>query len=96
MPALVQGNVRTTFCSFGYGMMEVHRYSGFYLTGRHRPFSTTLLNAIRVLALLIPLSCIGAHFGGIRGVFAARLLTDLSAGTMGLVWIRCTCHANGP
>jgi putative MATE family efflux protein len=73
--------------SFGYGMMEVHRYCGFYLTGRHRPFSTTLLNAIRVLVWLIPLSCLGSHVWGVRGVFLARLLTDLSAGTIGLLWI---------
>ena len=79
--------------SFGYGMMEVHRYCGFCLTGRHKPFSTTLLNVIRVLALLIPLSCLGAALFGIRGIFGARLLTDLSAGTIGLVWIRRTCRA---
>jgi len=75
--------------SFGYGMMEVHRYCGFVLTGLHRPASATMLNAIRVLGLLIPLSFLGAHFGGVRGVFWGRLATDLLVGSIGLVWIAC-------
>ena len=33
--------------SFGYGMMEVHRYCGFMMTGMHRPVYSTLLNALR-------------------------------------------------
>lgn len=74
--------------SFGYGMMEVHRYCGFFLTGLHRPVSATLLNAIRVLVLLIPLSCLGARFFGVRGVFWGRLVTDLVVGCVGLVWVR--------
>ncbi len=55
-------SVLHSIISFGYGMMEVHRYSGFFLTGLHSPASATLLNAVRVLLLLIPLSYLGAHF----------------------------------
>ncbi len=73
--------------SFGYGMMEVHRYSGFFLTGLHRPASATLLNAVRVLLLLIPLSYLGAHFWGIVGVFSGRLATDVIVGCVGLAWV---------
>lgn len=89
--AIMVAYVRTI--SFGYGMMEVHRYSGFYLTGRHQPFSTMLLNVTRVLVFLIPLSYLGAHLHGVRGVFGARLVTDLCVGTIGLLWIRRTCRA---
>lgn len=74
--------------AFGYGMMEVHRYCGFGLTGLHKPFQATLLNALRVLVLLIPLSCLGARLYGVPGVFAGRLLTDLTVGGIGLFWIR--------
>jgi putative MATE family efflux protein len=74
--------------SFGYGMMEVHRYCGFFLTGLHRPVSTTLLNAIRVLVFLIPLSWLGAELYGIQGVFLGRLATDLAVGSLGLFWVR--------
>ena len=72
---------------FGYGMMEVHRYCGFMLTGLHNPSSAMTLNIIRILVLLIPLSWLGAHFLGLRGMFAGRLLTDLVVGTLGLVWV---------
>ncbi len=73
--------------SFGYGMMEVHRYSGFFLTGMHKPASTAVLNAIRVIAFLIPLSFLGAHFLGVRGVFVGRLVTDLAVGALGIAWV---------
>ncbi|MDD2709624.1 MAG: MATE family efflux transporter [Verrucomicrobiae bacterium] len=79
--------------SFGYGMMEVHRYCGFVLTGLHKPAFSTALNVIRALILLIPLACLGAHFGGVRGVFCARLATDLLAGSIGLICVRCVLRA---
>ncbi len=78
--------------SFGYGMMEVHRYCGITLTGLHKPISSAVLNGIRVLVLLIPLSLLGAHVGGVGGVFTGRLITDLMAGCIGLIWIRSTCR----
>ncbi len=73
--------------SFGYGMMEVHRYSGFILNGLHQPASATTLNVIRIVVMLIPLSFLGAHLFGIRGVFIARLITDISVGGIGLYWV---------
>ncbi|NLX07198.1 MAG: MATE family efflux transporter [Phycisphaerae bacterium] len=87
--------------SFGYGMMEVHRYCGFFLTGMYQPVSATILNAVRVLGLLIPLSYLGAHFGGVTGVFGGRLVTDLVVGCIGIVWVSralesaALCH-DGP
>lgn len=77
--------VRTV--SFGYGLMEVHRYSGFVLTGVHRPILATLLNATRVVVLLIPLSFLGSKFYDIQGIFAGRLITDLTAGVLGLLFL---------
>ncbi|MBN1554352.1 MAG: MATE family efflux transporter [Phycisphaerae bacterium] len=73
--------------SFGYGMMEVHRYCGFFLTGMHKPSSATILNVIRVLVLLIPLSLLGARWFDVRGVFWGRLITDVVVGTLGLLWV---------
>jgi len=73
--------------SFGYGIMEVHRYCGFILTGLHRPVSATALNAIRVVGLLIPLSYLGARLFGLHGVFAGRLAADVLAGSIGLAWV---------
>ena len=68
-----------------------NRYCGFFLTGLHRPVSSTLLNAIRVLAFLIPLSYIGSRCLGVRGVFLGRLATDLVVGSIGLFWVTRTC-----
>jgi putative MATE family efflux protein len=79
--------------SFGYGMMEVHRYSGIMLAGLHKPLSATALNSIRVLVFLIPLTCLGAYLYGVRGIFFGRLVTDLIAGSLGLIWVRRTCEA---
>ncbi len=73
--------------SLGYGMMEVHRYCGFVLTGLQKPASTTALNVVRIGLFLIPLSILGARGWGLRGLFAGRLLTDLVVGGIGLVWV---------
>lgn len=77
----------TRIISIGYGMMEVHRYCGFFLIGMHKPISATALNAIRVLVLLIPLSYLGAYFWGVTGVFGGRLATDVVVGCVGMVWV---------
>ncbi len=76
--------------AFGYGMMEVHRYCTFFLTGMHKPMASTCLNAIRVLIFLVPLSYLGAYLGGINGVFIGRLATDLIVGAIGIVWVVMT------
>ena len=73
--------------AFGYGMMEIHRYCGFFLTGIHRPASATILNAVRVLVLLIPLSFLGNSYWGIQGIFSGRLATDLTAGAIAIIWV---------
>ena len=75
--------------SFGYGMMEVHRYSGFFLTGMNKPVYTTILNFIRVLGLLIPLSFLGSHYWGVAGIFTGRLVADLLSGIIGIIWVSC-------
>ncbi|HOE27904.1 MAG TPA: MATE family efflux transporter [bacterium] len=73
--------------SFGYGLMEIHRYSGFILTGMHRPVFATVLNLIRAGVLLVPLASLGSRCFGLTGIFAGRLLTDIAAGSIGLCWV---------
>ena len=72
--------------SFGYGMMEVHRYCTFFLTGMHKPVAATVLNTVRVLVLLLPLSYAGSLLG-VNGVFGGRLLTDVLGGCIGIIWV---------
>ena len=72
--------------SLGYGMTEVHRYSGFTMTGTHKPLRASALNIIRVVALLIPLTIAGSVLFGLKGVFWGRLATDILAGLIGIYW----------
>lgn len=72
--------------SVGHGMMEVHRYAGFFLNGMHRPMQAMGVNAARVLGLLIPLSLLGGRWFGLHGVFMGRAAADVGAGLIGFLW----------
>ena len=70
----------------GYGMMEIHRYSGFFLNGIKKPLHSTGVNAMRILGLLIPFSFLGGQFWGIEGIFWGRAIADIFAGCVGMIW----------
>ncbi len=70
----------------GYGMMEVHRYCGFFLNGIKQPLHSFGVNLVRVLVLLLPLSLAGNLWFGLYGIFFARVLTDLLSGGVGVLW----------
>ena len=74
--------------SWGFGMMEIHRYSGFFYTGCNRPAAAAWLNMLRIVGLLIPLSLLALHFHSLTGLFVARLAADVIAGAAGL-WLVC-------
>jgi len=76
---------------WGYGLMEIHRYCGFFLIGVQRPFLASLLNVLRLVVFLIPLSLLGANLGQVRGLFLGRLASDLLAGILG--WLAVTAIA---
>ncbi|OQA92483.1 MAG: Multidrug export protein MepA [Elusimicrobia bacterium ADurb.Bin231] len=82
--------------SFGYGMMEIHRYCGFFLTGIHKPVSATILNAVRVLVFLIPLSFLGSSYLGIRGIFSGRLISDIMSGILAIFFVTWTLKMKQP
>lgn len=86
-PAVVDVLVRYIYITcFGYGFLEVHRYATFCMTGIHRPVMAGILNAIRVLVLMLPMAFWGAKWFGLSGVFWGRLLTDLLAAGIGIIW----------
>jgi Na+-driven multidrug efflux pump len=72
--------------SMGYGMLEVHRYSGFTMTGTHKPSYASVLNIMRVVVLLIPLTIAGSVLFKLEGIFWGRLVTDILAGLIGIWW----------
>jgi putative MATE family efflux protein len=85
-PAVIHVLVRyIRITCFGYGMLEVHRYATFCMTGIHRPMISAGLNALRLLAFLIPLSFLGAWLAGLTGMFWGRLATDLLAAGIGVL-----------
>lgn len=74
--------------SFGFGMIEIHRYSTFFFTGCGRPGISAWLNALRIAGLMIPFTLLALWFRSLNGVFAARLAADLIAGSIGLYCAR--------
>ncbi|MPN22275.1 hypothetical protein SDC9_169658 [bioreactor metagenome] len=67
---------------FGFAAVEIHRFSGFFFTGCGRPMAAALLNALRVVGLLIPFSLLALWAGSLTLVFWARLIADLLAGVI--------------
>ncbi|MBS1371711.1 MAG: MATE family efflux transporter [Lentisphaeria bacterium] len=76
-----------TLCMYiipwGFGMIEIHRYAGFFFTGCGRPSVSAWLNALRILGLMIPLSLLALHLRSLEALFAARLAADVLAGGIG-------------
>lgn len=75
-----------TIVPIGYGMMELHRYSGFFLNGIKKPLHSTGVNITRIVVLLIPFTIIGSHFFGLEGLFWGRIACDLISGVVGMIW----------
>lgn len=71
---------------WGFGMIEIHRYSGFFFTGCGRPAVAAWLNALRIVGLMIPFSLLALYFESVPGLFWARLAADVLAGGTGL-WL---------
>ena len=72
----------------GYGMMEIHRYSGYFLNGLKQPAHAAGVNILRILVLLIPLSLLGGYFFNLTGIFWGRALADIIAGGCGMLWAK--------
>ena len=70
---------------WGFCMIEVHRFSGFFYIGCGRPAVAAWLNALRILGLMIPLSFLALYFKSLEGLFYARLASDLIAGSVGFL-----------
>jgi len=80
---------------FGYGMLEVHRYATFCMTGIHRPLISTALNTLRLVVLLLPLAYLGSrNIGALNTLRLVVLLLPLAyvgsriIGLTGIFWAR--------
>jgi len=70
---------------WGFGMVEIHRFSGFFYTGCGRPTTAAWLNALRIVGLMIPFSFIALWLRSLEGLFLARFAADTIAGVIGWV-----------
>jgi len=68
---------------WGFFAIEVHRFSGFFYTGCGRPIVAALLNALRILGLMIPFSFVALYIESLTGLFYARLAADLISVAVG-------------
>lgn len=80
----------------GHGMLEVHRYAGFFLNGVHRPMHAMGVNVVRIVVLLVPFAVVGGLCFGLYGVFTGRMLSDLASGALGIWWSGHVLHQLEP
>lgn len=71
---------------WGFGMMEIHRYGGFFYIGCDRPKMAAWLNSLRIFFLLIPFSMLALFAHSLPGLFGARLAADVLSGIVCL-WL---------
>ncbi len=68
---------------FGFGMIEIHRYSTFFFTGCGQPVVAAWLNGLRILGLLIPFALLAWYIHSLPWLFWGRLIADVTAGSIG-------------
>lgn len=73
---------------WGFGMIEIHRFGGFFYTGCGRPSVAAFLNGLRILGLMVPFSFLALYFDSLAGLFWARLAADVIAGTVAWLMAR--------
>ena len=81
---------------WGFAFLEIHRFSGFFFTGCGRPLAAALLNAMRILGFLVPLSLLVLLFFRLTGkedtaltlLLSTQMGSDVLAGTIALVLAR--------
>ena len=81
---------------WGFAFLEIHRYSGFFFTGCGRPMAAALLNAMRILGFLVPLSLLVLLYFKLTGnrdvsltlLLSTQMGSDVLAGTIALILAR--------
>ena len=67
---------------FGFAALEITRFGGFALVGCGHPVQDTVLKAVRILGIMLPLYFIVYFTHWQPGIYYARLLTDLLGGAI--------------
>jgi putative MATE family efflux protein len=81
---------------WGFAFLEAHRYSGFFFTGCGRPMAAAMLNAMRILGFLAPLSLLVLLYFRLTGnedtaltlLLVSQMAADVFAGTIAIILAR--------
>lgn len=81
---------------WGFAFLEIHRYSGFFFTGCGRPMAAAILNVMRILGFLVPLSLLVLLYFRLTGnestaltlLLSTQMGSDVLAGTIALLLAR--------
>ena len=81
---------------WGFAFLEAHRYSGFFFTGCGRPMAAAMLNAMRILGFLVPLSLLVLLYFRLMGnedtaltlLLVSQMAADVFAGTIAIILAR--------
>ena len=81
---------------WGFAFLEIHRFSGFFYTGCGRPLAAALLNVMRILGFLVPLSLLVLLYLRLTGnedvaltlLLSTQMGSDVLAGTIALILAR--------
>ena len=81
---------------WGFAFLEAHRYSGFFFTGCGRPMAAAMLNAMRILGFLVPLSLLVLLYFRLTGnedtaltlLLVSQMAADVFAGTIAIILAR--------
>ena len=72
---------------FGSGMQHISVHTGFTLNAMGKPISAAAYNVLRIGGLLLPLTLLGSHLYGLKGIFGGIALANILAGIVALVWV---------
>ncbi len=78
--------------AWGYGFRGILRISTTVLSIINKPLDSALMNILQAVILLIPLSFLGNYLFGIKGVFAALVISYSIAGNFAYWWMRKTVN----
>jgi putative MATE family efflux protein len=71
-----------------YGLLGVLMLVNAALNALNRPLQSALLTLLRLFGLYVPLALAGSTLFGLRGIFGAAALANVSAGVIAFLWLR--------
>jgi putative MATE family efflux protein len=77
-----------------YGLQNILYIASSTLNALNKPIHSTILIAIRMFALYVPLAIIGSELFGIEGIFGAAALASIITGIIAWIWLNRILQSN--